>query len=145
MRTVKCKSGLTGYQCRLRANYKGYKEFESYAETYGLHTRLGYKTPRAAWDANPTVQGSVDPSDFRKVKTPPGDTIGWKRATNGAKVNHWFVMHHERKLYYSTSAGNLIWFASSEAAQRKADELNRKHPNPKRQDTSYWSPRKVKQ
>jgi hypothetical protein len=65
---VKCKSGLTGYQCRLQNNYAGLAEFERYAETYGLHSRLGFKTPRAAWDANPTIQGSVEPSDFRKVK-----------------------------------------------------------------------------
>ncbi len=68
MRQVKCKSGLTGYQCRLRENYAGFAEFERYAETYGLHGRLGFKTPRAAWNANPMIQGSVDPSDFRKVK-----------------------------------------------------------------------------
>jgi len=68
MRQVKCKSGLRGYQCPLQENYANYEEFERYAETYGLHTRLGYKTSRAAWDANPTVQGSVEPSDFRKVK-----------------------------------------------------------------------------
>jgi hypothetical protein len=68
------------------------------------------------------------------------EIIGWKRATNGARINHWFVMHHERKLYYSTSNGNLIWFATSASAQRKADVLNRKYPNPERQDTSFWSP-----
>ena len=65
---VKCRSGLTGYQCRLRENYRDLEEFVSYAETYGLHTRLGYKTPQAAWKANPMIQGSVDPNDFRKVR-----------------------------------------------------------------------------
>jgi hypothetical protein len=57
-----------GWQEKLRDGYANYEEFERYAETYGLHTRLGYKTPRGAWKANPTVQGSVEPSDFRKVK-----------------------------------------------------------------------------
>ena len=64
---VKCKSGLRGWQSPLRDNYADFAEFERYAETYGLHRRLGYRSPRAAWNANPTVQGSVNPSDFRKV------------------------------------------------------------------------------
>ena len=38
---------------------------------YGLHTRLGYKTIVGAWRANPVVQGSVDPSDFRVVRPKP--------------------------------------------------------------------------
>lgn len=49
---------------RLRANYADYEEFEHYSDTYGLHTRLGYKTPQAAWEANPMVKGSVNPEDF---------------------------------------------------------------------------------
>lgn len=65
---VTCKSGLRGWQCPLRDNYAGFAEFERYAETYGLNRRLGYRSPRAAWNANPTVQGSVLPSDFRKVR-----------------------------------------------------------------------------
>ena len=64
MRQIRCKSGLRGWQSPLRDNYA---EFERYADTYGLHGRLGYRSPRAAWNANPTVQGSVNPSDFRKV------------------------------------------------------------------------------
>jgi len=68
MRQVTCQCGLRGWQCRLRENYADFDEFKRYAETYGLHRRLGYSSPRAAWNANPVVQGSVDPSDFRKVK-----------------------------------------------------------------------------
>ena len=64
---VKCRSGLRGWQCPLRDNYAEFAEFEQYAETYGLHRRLGYRLPRAAWNANPTIQESVNPSDFRKV------------------------------------------------------------------------------
>ena len=67
---VKCRSGLTGYQCRLHENYADFDEFAHYAETYGLHTRLGYRTPKAAWEANPMIQGSVNPNDFRKVRPP---------------------------------------------------------------------------
>lgn len=65
---VICKSGLTGWQCKLRYNYASFEEFEAYSETYGIHTRLGYKTPKTAWTKNPTIQGSVNPSDLRKVK-----------------------------------------------------------------------------
>jgi hypothetical protein len=64
---VRCKSGLIGWQGKLQDQYKTADEFVSYSHTYGLHTRLGYATPEEAWEANPTVQGSVNPADFRKV------------------------------------------------------------------------------
>lgn len=50
---VKCKSGLSGWQSRLRDNYGSYDEWLAYAELFGLHIRLGFKTPLAAWRANP--------------------------------------------------------------------------------------------
>ena len=69
---VKCKSGSTGWRQRLQSVYADcadpFEAFKSYAEMYGLHTRLGYKTPAAAWKANPMVEGSTNPSDYRKVK-----------------------------------------------------------------------------
>lgn len=65
---VKCKSGITGYRNRLRRNYASFGEFEASCEIYGLHTRLGYKTPEAAWRYNPMIEGSVTPSDFRRVR-----------------------------------------------------------------------------
>ena len=68
MKTVTCKSGLRGWQGKLRKQYASFEEFQSYAETYGLARRLGYRSIRACWDANPTVQGSTDPGDFRRVK-----------------------------------------------------------------------------
>lgn len=64
---VKCKSGLEGWRNRLRKNYKNFEEFKEYSEMYGLHQRLGYRSPEAAWKANPVCEGSVKPSDFRKV------------------------------------------------------------------------------
>jgi hypothetical protein len=65
---VKCRSGLTGWQARLRDNYANdYAGFEGCAETWGIHTRLGYKTPQKAWQMNPIIQGSVDPSDLCKI------------------------------------------------------------------------------
>jgi hypothetical protein len=67
MRQVRCQSGLMGWQQRLRTVYASFEEFSSYCEVYGNHTRLGYRTPAGAWRANPMVQGSVNPSDYRRV------------------------------------------------------------------------------
>ncbi len=69
---VRCKSGLSGWQCRLRKNYRGFKEFEAYDQSYGLSRRLGYADARAAWNANPEVRGSVDPGDFEIVRANDG-------------------------------------------------------------------------
>jgi hypothetical protein len=68
MARVICRSGLGGWRCRLRRNYASFAEFEAYSETYGLHGRLGFKSAEAAWEANPVVEGSVEPSDFRRVR-----------------------------------------------------------------------------
>ncbi len=57
------------WKAKLQSNYKNLAEFKAYAETYGLHVRLGYNTPEEAWEANPLIQGSVKPEDFKKVKT----------------------------------------------------------------------------
>ena len=65
---VKCRSGLTGEQSKLQTRYKNFEEFAGYSEIYGLHRRLKFRTARAAWNANPTIQSSVEPSDFRVVK-----------------------------------------------------------------------------
>lgn len=68
MKSIKTKSGITGYQCRLQENYSNFEEFESYSRIYNLHKRLGYKFACTAWKTNPIIQGSTNPSDFRKVK-----------------------------------------------------------------------------
>jgi hypothetical protein len=68
MKRIICKSGIEGWQDRLRKNYTNFEDFEWYCNTYGLHTRLGYKTPASAWKWNPLVRGSVIPSDFQKVR-----------------------------------------------------------------------------
>lgn len=51
----------------LQDNYKTREEWTAYAETYGLHERLGYATPDEAWDANPFIQGSSDPADYSRA------------------------------------------------------------------------------
>ena len=68
-KTVICKSGIRGWQGKLRDQYDSFEEFESWCQTYNLHIRLGYKTPRGAWMSNPVIQGSVNPDDYiMKVK-----------------------------------------------------------------------------
>ena len=64
---VICLSGIEGWQKRLRSVYKSRDEFISYCEVYGNHRRLGFDSPESAWKANPIVQGSVIPSDYRKI------------------------------------------------------------------------------
>ena len=66
-RNVVCASGLKGWQGRLREPYLDFEEFVLNDEAYGLAARLGYPSATAAWEANPVVQGSVEPSDYRKV------------------------------------------------------------------------------
>jgi hypothetical protein len=67
MTPIKCKSGLVGWRCRLRENYADFAEWIAYSETYGLSARLGYKSAAAAWKANPIVEGSTNPSDYKKT------------------------------------------------------------------------------
>ena len=68
MRRVRCRSGLHGWQKRLRKVYRSFEEFLEYCSLYNNHTRLGFTTPEKAWMANPVVRGSVVPSDYRRVK-----------------------------------------------------------------------------
>lgn len=66
---VRCQSGLMGWRGRLAANYGGHFElFERYDGIYDLARRLGYHNAEAAWASNPIVEGSVVPSDYRKVR-----------------------------------------------------------------------------
>lgn len=67
MKNIKCDSGLFGWQANLREVYSCYEDFQYYSDIYNLHARLGYDTPRSCWEDNPVVQGSVNPSDFRKA------------------------------------------------------------------------------
>ena len=68
MKEVKCKSGIKGWQERLQFLYADFDEFKHYADIFGLHKRLGYKNAIDAWNDNPLVEGSTNPSDYRKVK-----------------------------------------------------------------------------
>jgi hypothetical protein len=67
MKQVRCKSGIRGWQGRLKDVYNSFSEFADYCFIYNNHSRLGFDSPAAAWDANPVVQGSVEPGDYRRL------------------------------------------------------------------------------
>jgi hypothetical protein len=52
----------------LQSIYDNFEEFESYDSVYNLAARLGFKSARTAWKANPKVQGSTNPADLKVVK-----------------------------------------------------------------------------
>lgn len=69
MSQVICQSGRKGWQQPLHEVYDhDFDQFRAYCESYGIHQRLGFKTPSQAWKANPLIQGSIDPSDLQVVK-----------------------------------------------------------------------------
>ena len=74
MKQVKCKSGLTGWQCRLQKSYEDFEDFKHWSDTYDIANRLGFKSAKEAWDANPIIQASTNPSDLcvvaEKKKSP---------------------------------------------------------------------------
>lgn len=67
MRHIRCRSGLRGWQARLRDVYSTFTEFADYCFIYNNHARLGFSSPDEAWEANPVVQGSVNPADYRRI------------------------------------------------------------------------------
>lgn len=56
------------WTAKLRDNYRNKMEWTHYSMMYGLAKRLGFRSAKATWEANPTVQGSTDPRDFCIVK-----------------------------------------------------------------------------
>ena len=67
IKSVKVKSGIIGWQAKLQDVYETYEEFEHYSGLFDLTKRLGYKSAKTAWQKNPTIQGSVNPSDYCKI------------------------------------------------------------------------------
>jgi hypothetical protein len=66
---VKCQSGLMGERRRLRVDYSDFEQFEAYSEIYNLAARLGFESAQDAWEANPVIESSVKPEDFRMVRS----------------------------------------------------------------------------
>ena len=58
-----------GWRGRLQEQYDSFEDWQDYASKYGKHEQLGYKNPKAAWDANPTIQGGDRPEDFKISKS----------------------------------------------------------------------------
>ena len=67
MKRVKCKSGVMGWSGKLHSVYHSFEEFESYCTAYNCHQRLGYSTPKTAWQKNPVIKGSINPSDYSRA------------------------------------------------------------------------------
>ena len=64
---VRCHSRLLGWRTRLRNNYNGLQDWCDHSDLWGLSMRLGFPSAHAAWDANPVIEGSTNPIDFRLV------------------------------------------------------------------------------
>lgn len=60
-----CKSGLTGWKCRLKDNYTDRADFDAWNEIYSLAERLGYDSGAELWEENPMIEGSTNPEDLR--------------------------------------------------------------------------------
>lgn len=56
------------WKARVRDTYSTLEELEAYDETYGIVKRLGYRSARGLWDANPVIGGSVYPEDLRVMR-----------------------------------------------------------------------------
>ena len=67
MKTIKCKSGIRGWQGRLQEVYSSYEEFCMYSDTYGVACRLGNCNTEELWTLNPIIQGSIRPEDLSFV------------------------------------------------------------------------------
>lgn len=65
MRKVRCQSGLMGSRYFLRESYANLEEFQSYDASYSIAKRLGYESAESAWERNPLIESSVEPSDLR--------------------------------------------------------------------------------
>jgi hypothetical protein len=69
MTKIICISGLTGWQDHIQNVYDNFEEFEGYCKIYNIHERLGYDGIKECWNDNPIAEGSVNPSDYRKINT----------------------------------------------------------------------------
>lgn len=50
----------------LRDSYHNrFEMFESYSDLHGIAQRLGFESNKEAWNANPKIQVSSDPRDFK--------------------------------------------------------------------------------
>ncbi len=57
----------------VRQVYSSLEELKSYDEVYNISGRLGYNNVVDLWRENPIIGGTVDPKDFRVIKTQKHD------------------------------------------------------------------------
>lgn len=62
------KRRVNVWRDKLQNIYTTINEFRGYNNLYGLVERLGFKDAQEAWEANPIIQGSVNPEDYKVVK-----------------------------------------------------------------------------
>ena len=55
----------TAWKGPLQSEYSSFEEFKGYSDNYGLAERLGFASAEEAWEANPVVEGSVNPEDYK--------------------------------------------------------------------------------
>ncbi len=73
---------------KLQAQYRNKKEFKAYDEMYALSQRLGFNSATEAWDTNPVIQGSTNPSDYSVAALADWDKVedGWYYHAIGEKM-----------------------------------------------------------
>jgi hypothetical protein len=57
------------WKMHLQEVYNNFEEFKSYDSVYGNVKTLGFASAEEAWEANPLVQGSTNPRDYKVVGT----------------------------------------------------------------------------
>jgi hypothetical protein len=68
MLSASAKSAKPSWRMPLRKNYdNNFEQWEMYDRNYSLAQRLGFNSAEEAWEANPVIQGGVDPADFSVV------------------------------------------------------------------------------
>jgi len=71
-RAYRCrlKSKMMGWRQRLQTLYPSYEQWKHYSELYGLAQRLGFKSTKSAYNANPIIEGGLHNSDFQIAPQP---------------------------------------------------------------------------
>ena len=68
MKRIRCKSGLMGWVAKLQKTYNNdFAEFKNYCSLYNIHGRLGFRSMKNAWETNPTICGSTEPTDISVI------------------------------------------------------------------------------
>ena len=65
---MKGKSGAKLWTARVQKNYASLAECRYYNRVYGIAKRLGFRSAKALWEANPVIGGSSNPIDLCIVR-----------------------------------------------------------------------------